>query len=67
MGERELDTSVDSPMTVAGLLSELERRYPPLATLRSSLMVGVNDEYAAHETQLKSGDVIALIPPVSGG
>ncbi|PAV29216.1 molybdopterin converting factor subunit 1 [Virgibacillus profundi] len=30
-------------------------------------MVAVNEEYAQEDTVLASGDVIAFIPPVSGG
>lgn len=30
-------------------------------------MVAINEEYASENTVLKSGDVLAFIPPVSGG
>ncbi|GAB3789928.1 molybdopterin converting factor subunit 1 [Virgibacillus kimchii] len=30
-------------------------------------MIAVNEEYAGEETVLESGDVVAFIPPVSGG
>lgn len=33
----------------------------------NSLKVAVNDEFAAWDTPLKSGDSLAFIPPVAGG
>ncbi|MFD1360186.1 molybdopterin converting factor subunit 1 [Lentibacillus salinarum] len=30
-------------------------------------MTAVNEEYSREDTVLKSGDVVAFIPPVSGG
>ncbi|HLR61706.1 MAG TPA: molybdopterin converting factor subunit 1 [Lentibacillus sp.] len=30
-------------------------------------MIAVNEEYSREDTVLKSGDVVAFIPPVSGG
>jgi molybdopterin synthase sulfur carrier subunit len=30
-------------------------------------MIAVNEEYASEDTILTSGDVVAFIPPVSGG
>jgi len=30
-------------------------------------MIAVNEEYAKEDTVLKTGDVVAFIPPVSGG
>jgi molybdopterin converting factor small subunit len=30
-------------------------------------MVAINEEYANEEDTIQSGDVVALIPPVSGG
>jgi molybdopterin converting factor small subunit len=31
------------------------------------LKVAINDEFAAWDTQLASGDTIVFIPPVAGG
>lgn len=33
----------------------------------SAILIAVNEAYATDETILKSGDVVAFIPPVSGG
>ena len=53
--------------TVTDLLKHYEERIPKLKDSRSSLAVAVNQEYAVAATKLKSGDEVALLPPVSGG
>ncbi|NQX90964.1 MAG: MoaD/ThiS family protein [Flavobacteriales bacterium] len=44
----------------------LVKKYPKLSEL-SSLKVAVNDEYLQNDVELKEGDEVLLIPPVSGG
>lgn len=41
--------------------------YPALAGMRNSTLVMINEEYAEPDQELKDGDEVALIPPVSGG
>jgi molybdopterin converting factor subunit 1 len=53
-------------LTVEGLKAELEKQYPRLKQL-TSFMIAVNGEYAAANTIVKTGDEVAIIPPVSGG
>ncbi|MEC5425517.1 molybdopterin converting factor subunit 1 [Virgibacillus sp. C22-A2] len=31
------------------------------------VMTAINEEYATNDDKVKSGDIVALIPPVSGG
>lgn len=52
--------------TVGELREELLARYPQMKSL-NSLLIAVNNAYAADETILSEADEIALIPPVSGG
>ncbi len=52
---------------VRDLLQHYAARSPELKESVASLAVAVNREYAGLETRLKSGDEIALLPPVSGG
>ena len=51
--------------TVEQVLTVLKEQYPILHELK--YMVAVNEEYALPTTILNDGDVLALIPPVSGG
>jgi molybdopterin synthase sulfur carrier subunit len=58
--------STSEKLTVEGFLNELHLKYPSLADI-TSLLIAVNEEYAAPATFLQHNDTIALIPPVSGG
>ena len=66
-GCREAEMSVSQGTTVEGLRCALLTRYPELEGLSRALSVAVNREYAPDSTVLRSGDDVALIPPVSGG
>ncbi|MDQ0208904.1 MoaD/ThiS family protein [Alkalicoccobacillus murimartini] len=50
--------------TVEALLDELQITY---SINLDSIMVAVNEEYADQKTIIQDGDILALIPPVSGG
>jgi molybdopterin converting factor subunit 1 len=52
---------------VRDLLAHYLAQVPRLKEAFASLAVAVNQEYAGAETGLKSGDEVALLPPVSGG
>ncbi len=52
---------------VNDLLSHLQEQIPRLVDHLSCIAVSVNQEYARRESSLKSGDEVALLPPVSGG
>lgn len=52
---------------VRDLLDHYSGRIRTLKNLLPSIAVSVNQEYAGPEVKLKSGDEIALLPPVSGG
>ncbi|MFZ0801931.1 MAG: molybdenum cofactor biosynthesis protein MoaE [Terriglobales bacterium] len=61
--------SLDLPdhSTLRDLLAHYQRQIPRLENLASSLAMSINQEYAPPDSQLKSGDEVALLPPVSGG
>ena len=46
---------------------QLRREHQQLADYVSPPMTAVNESYAPPETELRDGDRIAFIPPVSGG
>lgn len=63
VGEPSLSWT-ELPMTVGDLKQKITEQYNlPL----QSVMVAVNEEYAEDQLELRAGDVVALIPPVSGG
>jgi molybdopterin converting factor subunit 1 len=53
--------------SVREVLSLCSVQTPRLRESLASIAVAVNQEYAGPETALKSGDEVALLPPVSGG
>mmetsp|Transcript_5197 Transcript_5197/g.9119 ORF Transcript_5197/g.9119 Transcript_5197/m.9119 type:complete len:93 (-) Transcript_5197:222-500(-) len=68
----ECSFGADEIADTATLRRQLADRYPKLAPLvmdESSLTLAVNEEYVPEgETiVLKTGDTVALIPPISGG
>jgi molybdopterin converting factor subunit 1 len=60
---------VDVPdgTTVAALRGALATRHPALARLLPSARLAVGERFAPESRPLADGDVVALIPPVSGG
>ncbi len=49
------------------LLDEAVRRHPRLTSLRNSMKVAVNEEFAGPKVALAEGDLVAILPPVAGG
>ncbi|HJA40751.1 MAG TPA: molybdopterin converting factor subunit 1 [Firmicutes bacterium] len=64
VGKRELEIEV-AGMTVAALKKQLQEQYPDLVL--EHVLTAVNEEYVADDMVLDNGDVVAFIPPVSGG
>lgn len=57
-------TWTEVPITVGQLKQKLAEKY----SLRlNSVLTSVNEEYADDNLSLNLGDIIAFIPPVSGG
>lgn len=66
VGTPTLTVDLPAGATVGILVQQLRAGYPQLNTL-PELVISVNYEYAHGEQQLREGDEVALIPPVSGG
>lgn len=66
-GQREVAIRLPKGATVAVLMEAVEKRFPKLKVLSSSLKLAINWEYADPETVLRDGDEVAVIPPVAGG
>ena len=66
VGSKVLEMELPDGNTVSDLKRELFKKYPAFVDLKS-LYVALNNEYAKEDAILKTGDEIALIPPVSGG
>ncbi|MCS6815948.1 MAG: molybdenum cofactor biosynthesis protein MoaE [Blastocatellia bacterium] len=66
-GTAEYELLLPPSTTVAQALEELYQRFPTLGDLRGRILTAVNEQYATPETPLHAGDILALLPPVSGG
>lgn len=67
-GQSEEQVSLPaSPQPVAELLAALEARHGGLRGRLQAVRVAVNEEFVEKSSELRGGDVVALIPPVSGG
>ena len=53
--------------TIEQLFASYAQRIPDLVKYRSSVVASCNQEFAAWDTVLRSGDEVAFLPPVSGG
>lgn len=53
--------------TVSNFINYLKGMYPETSENLDNIMVAVNEEYKDKSYVLKDGDIVALIPPVSGG
>jgi molybdopterin converting factor subunit 1 len=56
-----------STRSVADLATVLVQRHPRLAAHLGSVRFAVNEVFVPSSAPLAAGDVVALIPPVSGG
>ena len=52
--------------TIGNLKTELQEKYPQLTSI-NSYAIAVNETYATNGVVLKEGDIVAIIPHVSGG
>jgi|SaaInlStandDraft_1057018.scaffolds.fasta_scaffold17090_5 sulfur-carrier protein len=65
-GESRLEMDFSEGATVGDFKIKFHKKYPILKEY-ASYAIAVNEAYAMDEVLLKSQDVLAVIPPVSGG
>ncbi len=66
-GRAEESVELAAGSRIEDLFAQFISRCPELARYRGSLVASRNQEFAAWNTPLDSGDEIAFLPPVSGG
>ena len=64
--EEQLDLE-DSVRTIADLAAHLERAHPGLAGRLTGVRFAINEAFVDAVAEIRAGDVVAVIPPVSGG
>jgi len=66
-GADACDLDLPEGTTAGELLSELYARHPRLRPWDSSILIGAGVEFVNRDYVIKSGDEIAIMPPVQGG
>jgi molybdopterin synthase catalytic subunit len=66
-GNAHVHVELPDLSTVEQMLTAVAADYPQLAPALPTALVAVNKAFASMHTPLKSGDEVALFPPVSGG
>lgn len=66
VGNNQLIVEIEKDSTISILKNRLLKEYPGLVKYKN-YAVAVNEEYVEDHYRLNNNDVIALIPPVSGG
>jgi len=66
VGRNSLSYTFEGKITIEELKNLLKTEYPNLKNM-NEFAIAVNEEYANDDLILNKGDVVAIIPPVSGG
>ena len=66
VGEGKLNRAVNLNTTLEVLRQDLVKEFPELNKYKN-YSIAVNEAYAQNDYTIKENDVVALIPPVSGG
>ncbi len=66
-GKGQLELEVEENCTVEDLSKKLYELYPKVESFKSSVRIALNQEFVEGDIELRDGDEIAYLPPVSGG
>lgn len=65
IGKREIELTAEE-ISIGEIRQKLQEYYPNLKGIESA-MAAVNEEYAEDKVLVHEQDLVAFIPPVSGG
>jgi molybdopterin converting factor subunit 1 len=66
-GRDTVEHDVPAQSSVADVWRMLVQQWPAMAAFDRTVSGAVNAEYARMSSELKDGDEVAFLPPVSGG
>lgn len=66
VGENQLELILEKPISVEDFKDYLQAKFSSLDNIKT-YAIAVNETYATNDIVLNSNDVVAIIPPVSGG
>lgn len=67
VGMSETSVELEEGSSCCDLKKTLEKAFPRLNFSKNHIGLAVNKQYSNDSTILKDNDVVALIPPISGG
>ena len=67
VGASEMACEVPAGASVGDVVAAVRERAGAVGEVWRALAVAVNEEYARRDRVVEAGDVVALLPPVSGG
>ncbi len=67
VGQSERYLTLSSPANATMAFEKVLSTYPDLRRFGRSLLFAVNQEYAPADSEVREGDELAVLPPVSGG
>ncbi|WP_321474815.1 molybdenum cofactor biosynthesis protein MoaE [uncultured Paludibaculum sp.] len=66
-GLREEHLLLDEGVRLNDLFGQYAARFPKIRDMRASIVLAVNQQFALDNPELRDGDEVAFLPPVSGG
>jgi molybdopterin converting factor subunit 1 len=66
-GASELAREIAPGATIGAVWRELAREFPDFEAYERSISSAVNADYARMDREIRDGDEVAFLPPVSGG
>lgn len=66
-GVKDATFALEEGSTTAHLKEQILAQFPQLRSALDTITMAVNKAYVLHAVPLKSGDEVALLPPISGG
>jgi len=67
LGYREREMELRDGSSVGDVFGILSISFEELGEMKDSLIFAVNEEYCDEERVLDNNDILAILPPVSGG
>jgi MoaD family protein len=58
---------MDDGAAVGDVVTKASASYPHIAEMNPSILTACNSKYASRDQELADGDIVDLMPPVSGG
>lgn len=66
VGQHTLNMEIENPITLSAFKQQLLQQFPNLNRF-PTFEIAINEHYVLDDVVLKDRDIIAIIPPVSGG